>query len=158
VDIPVESLKGVEGYKALGNFELPAPLDQQSDYSVDKIISQLQERYGEPLALNLRAIEDVMGSEASKSDQQLSFYTIDVSSSTKNAIFSGEESIWTFAKPTSPYGFLQGYREGTAEEAIVAGEWGAGKEYKLIVQGITRELKRVLLGPGIKVGMSTWGR
>lgn len=155
MDIPVESLKGVEGYKELGNFELPAPLDQQSDYSVDKIISQLQERYGEPSALNLRAIEDVMGSEASKSDQQVSFYTIDVSSSTENAIFSGEESIWSFAKPTSPYGFIKGWWEGTAEEAIVAGEWGAGKGYKLIVQGITRVLKRVLPRSGTKVAMST---
>jgi len=76
-------------------------------------------------------------------------YSISVSSSTEDARFIGEKSIWKWMKLSSLYRKHGKWAE-TFDEAITDGEWKAGMGFSLMIAGLSEEQKDVMFEDGTR--------
>ncbi len=56
----------------------------------------------------------------------------------------GPAPVWKWAKPESIYGRTTGFWKTDMERAMMDGEWNAGKELHLWVEGVSEERREEL--------------
>ena len=67
-----------------------------------------------------------------------------LSDSTETLLTGGPAPLWKWAKPDSIYSRTTGFWETEMEHALMDGEWNAGNELNLLVQGVSEERREEL--------------
>lgn len=144
----------IRGFRDLGTHQLPVA--QASDVVerhsyLSSLVTADRSDQENPLASNeaeliSRLVERLHREPAPQSQGvSIRMFAIPVlSDSTETLLTGGPAPVWKWAKPESTYGRITGFWETDMERAIKDGEWNAGKELHLLVQGVSEERREEL--------------
>ena len=156
-NLALNSIQHIRGFRSLGTFRLPeikasdpfglhhyltsiiadrsgqAPTGSSDTEIIDRVLDRLHSTSFPPRAVSVQ------------------LYSISVLSNTTEALFSGGPvPAWRWSKPESIYGRVSGFWETDVSEAIVHGEWNAGRDLHLLVLGVSEERKEELMQRRVK--------